>query len=92
MGKMRAAILTSSDSGYAGQREDLSGPAIRELLEKNGYEVVHMVVLPDDREMLAAEMARIADEGVAELLLTTGGTGFSPRDCLFRSAGKRRQT
>ena len=64
MGKMRAAILTSSDSGYAGQREDLSGPAIRELLEKNGYEVVHMVVLPDDREMLAAEMARIADEGV----------------------------
>ena len=61
MGKMRAAILTSSDSGYAGQREDLSGPAIRELLEKNGYEVVHMVVLPDDREMLAAEMARIAD-------------------------------
>ena len=45
---------------------------IRELLEKNGYEVVHMVVLPDDREMLAAEMARIADEGVAELLLTTG--------------------
>ena len=82
MGKMRAAILTSSDSGYAGQREDLSGPAIRELLEKNGYEVVHMVVLPDDLEMLAAEMARIADEGVAELLLTTGGTGFSPRDCM----------
>jgi molybdenum cofactor synthesis domain-containing protein len=79
---MRAAILTSSDSGYAGKREDLSGPAIRKILEQNGYEVVHMILLPDDRKMLADEMARIADEHVAELLLTTGGTGFSPRDCM----------
>lgn len=79
---MRAAIITSSDSGYAGEREDLSGPVIRELLEENGYEVVHSILLPDDRKMLAKEMARIADEGVAELLLTTGGTGFSPRDCM----------
>ena len=55
---------------------------IRELLEENGYEVVHSILLPDDRKMLAKEMARIADEGVAELLLTTGGTGFSPRDCM----------
>lgn len=78
----KAAILTSSDSGYAGEREDLSGPAIRELLEAAGYQVVHTVLLPDDREMLSAEMARIADEQVAELLLTTGGTGFSPRDCM----------
>lgn len=79
---MRAAIITSSDSGYAGEREDLSGPAIREILEQNGYEVVHMILLPDDRKMLSEEMARIADEHVAELLLTTGGTGFSPRDCM----------
>lgn len=79
---MKAAIITSSDSGYAGEREDLSGPVIRELLEENGYEVVHSILLPDDRKMLAKEMARIADEGVAELLLTTGGTGFSPRDCM----------
>ena len=79
---MRAAIITSSDSGYAGEREDLSGPVIRELLEENGYEVVHSILLPDDRKMLAKEMERIADEGVAELLLTTGGTGFSPRDCM----------
>ena len=78
----RAAILTSSDSGYAGEREDLSGPTIRKILENNGYEVVHTILLPDDRDMLAAEMARIADEGIAELLLTTGGTGFSPRDCM----------
>lgn len=79
---MRAAILTSSDSGYAGKREDLSGPAIRKILEQNGYEVVHTILLPDDRKMLAEEMTRIADEHVAELLLTTGGTGFSPRDCM----------
>ena len=79
---MRAAVLTASDSGYAGEREDLSGPAIQAMLEENGYEVVHTILLPDNREMLAKEMARIADEHVAELLLTTGGTGFSPRDCM----------
>lgn len=79
---MRAAIITSSDSGYEGKREDLSGPVIREILEKNGYEVVHTILLPDDRKMLSEEMARIADENVAELLVTTGGTGFSPRDCM----------
>lgn len=79
---MRAAIITSSDSGYAGKREDLSGPVIKEILEANGYEVVHTILLPDDRKMLADEMARIADAHLAELLLTTGGTGFSPRDCM----------
>ena len=50
---MRAAIITSSDSGYEGKREDLSGPVIREILEANGYTVVHAVLLPDDRELLA---------------------------------------
>lgn len=79
---MRAAIITSSDSGYEGKREDLSGPVIKEILEANGYEIVHTILLPDDREMLAKEMARIADEGLAELIVTTGGTGFSPRDCM----------
>lgn len=84
---MRAAIITSSDSGYAGERQDLSGPVIREILEANGYEVVHTILLPDDRKMLAEEMARIADEHVAELLVTTGGTGFSPRDCMPEATG-----
>ena len=79
---LRVAILTASDSGYAGEREDVSGPTIRKILEENGYQVVHTILLPDDREMLAQEMSRIADEGVAELLVTTGGTGFSPRDCM----------
>ena len=79
---MKAAIITSSDSGYAGEREDKSGPVIREILETNGYEVVHTILLPDDRKMLADEMARIADAKMAELIVTTGGTGFSPRDCM----------
>lgn len=79
---MRAAVITSSDSAYAGTREDLSGPAIVEILEKHGYQVVHTVLLPDDRERLAEEMRRIADGGEADLILTTGGTGFSPRDCM----------
>lgn len=77
----RVAIITSSDSGYRGEREDLSGPAIREIVEANGYEVVRQVILPDEQTMLADEMCKIADEQQAELILTTGGTGFSPRDC-----------
>ncbi len=80
--KLRAAILTSSDSGYAGEREDKSGPAIKEMIELYGYEVVEMLLLPDDRERLEEAMIRIADEGRADILLTTGGTGFSPRDCM----------
>ena len=74
----RVAIVTSSDTGYRGEREDLSGPAIREIVEKNGYEVVSEDVLPDDRKMLSERMAEIADSGTAELILTTGGTGFHP--------------
>lgn len=78
----RVAIITSSDSGYRGEREDLSGPAIKEIVEANGYEVVSMTILPDDRKMLSEKMKEIADENQAELILTTGGTGFSPRDCM----------
>lgn len=78
----RVAIITSSDMGYQGKREDLSGPAIREIVEKEGYQVVLMEILPDDRAMLAKRMAEIADENQAELILTTGGTGFSPRDVM----------
>ena len=78
----RAAIITASDSGYRGEREDKSGPAIREILEKEGYEVVAMELLPDDRAMLAGKMQEIADSGKADLILTTGGTGFSQRDVI----------
>jgi len=76
----RAAIITSSDSGYRGEREDSSGPAVREILEREGYQVVSMEILPDDREILGNRMKEIADKELAELVLTTGGTGFSQRD------------
>lgn len=79
---MRAAIITSSDSGYAGKREDLSGPAIEEMLREAGYEVVSRTILPDDQEKLEAELISICDDGRADLILTTGGTGFSPRDVM----------
>ena len=79
---MRAAIITSSDSGYAGKREDVSGPVIAEMVREAGYEVVWQKVLPDDQTMLEEAMKEICDEGKADLLLTTGGTGFSPRDVM----------
>jgi len=78
----KVAVITSSDSGYAGQREDKSGPVIVNFVKEAGFEVVHTILLPDDKEMLKAEMARICDENIADLILTTGGTGFSPRDVM----------
>lgn len=79
---MRVAIITSSDTGYAGKREDLSGPTIREIVEPVGYEVVYQKIWPDDQEILEQELRRICDENEADLILTTGGTGFSPRDVM----------
>jgi len=78
---MRAAVITASDSGYNGIREDLSGPVLVGMLKDAGYEVTKTVLLPDEREALAEAMRNIADQGIADLILTTGGTGFSPRDC-----------
>ncbi|MEF9953780.1 MAG: molybdopterin-binding protein [Clostridium sp.] len=80
--RIRVAVITSSDSGFAGKREDLSGPVVRECSDAAGYEVVSTCILPDDREQLEKELCRICDEGLADLILTTGGTGFSPRDVM----------
>lgn len=77
---MRAAIITLSDSGFAGQREDKSGPVIRTMAEEAGYQVVHTALLPDGVEPLAGELRRLCDGDLADLILTTGGTGFSPTD------------
>lgn len=82
MNHRRVAIIVSSDSGYRGEREDLSGPEIRRIAEENDYEIISQVILPDERKILEKEMIRIADENLADLILTTGGTGFSPRDCM----------
>ena len=76
----KAAILTASDKGSRGERVDLSGPAIQEMIEPEGYTVTEYKIVPDDLETLEKEMKRIADEGIADIIFTTGGTGFSMRD------------
>ena len=72
--------ITSSDKGYAGEREDKSGQVIEEIVSEKGYKVVRKVVLPDEKEILEKEMINMCDNLEVNLLLTTGGTGFSPRD------------
>lgn len=76
----RVGIITASDKGSMGERIDESGPKIKEMVSQFGYEVVYYKVLPDDKDLLSEEMKRICDEEIVDLLLTTGGTGFSKRD------------
>lgn len=75
-----AAVLTISDKGFRGERTDTSGPALRALLEEAGWEVVHSALLPDEQEQIQAALIDCADRLRVNLVLTTGGTGFSPRD------------
>lgn len=77
--KYTAAVITVSDRGARGEREDASGPALAELLRARGYEVVATAIVPDEREQIEAALREQAAADVA-LVLTTGGTGFSPRD------------
>ena len=76
----RAGIVTLSDKGAAGEREDKSGAVIREILEAAGYEVAAQSLLPDEEEALKKELIRLSDQVQCDLVLTTGGTGFSRRD------------
>ncbi len=76
----RVGIVTASDKGYRGARTDESGPAVRRIIEGHGYALASYRVLPDDRDLIAAELRRLADEEDCDLVLTAGGTGFSPRD------------
>ena len=75
-----AAVLTLSDKGYAGEREDQSGPLIQEILKGQGYEVIEKLLLPDGRKSLEKQLCRLADQRQVNLILTTGGTGFAERD------------
>lgn len=77
---VRVAILTVSDKGAAGQREDLSGPAVRDLLGSLQPDIVAAEVVPDDRQQIAGRLVQYCDVLKCDLVLTTGGTGFSPRD------------
>lgn len=75
-----AVVLTISDRGSRGEQVDTSGPALCALLAKDGWNIVEAAILPDDRSKIEAALIRCADELNAALVLTTGGTGFSPRD------------
>ena len=79
--KYTVGIITLSDKGAAGQREDRSGPAIKELLEDDGrFDIKEQLLISDDRTGIEAELIRLCDESKLNLILTTGGTGLSPRD------------
>lgn len=76
----QAAVITLSDAGFKGEREDVSGPTIAKRLIDEGYEVVEQILLPDEPNLLKKELMRLADQRQVDLVLTTGGTGFSMRD------------
>jgi molybdenum cofactor synthesis domain-containing protein len=73
-------VLTSSDMGAAGQREDTSGQAIKDIFLALGFSLARYEVVPDEREIIAAKLKEWADSGEVDLLVTTGGTGLGPRD------------
>lgn len=75
-----AAVITISDKGSRGERVDTSGPNLVEILKNKGYDVVYTAIIPDEMEQIKAELVKCADELKIALVLTTGGTGFSPRD------------
>ena len=75
-----AAVITISDKGYRGERVDTSGPNLVQILQEKGFDVTYTAIVPDEREMIKAELCKCADELGIALILTTGGTGFSPRD------------
>jgi len=75
-----AAVITVSDKASRGERVDTSGPALCDMLKSSGYQVAYTAVVPDERDAIKAELCRCADGMGIALVLTTGGTGFSPRD------------
>jgi molybdenum cofactor synthesis domain-containing protein len=75
-----AAVVTVSDKGYAGEREDASGPLLASLLRKLGAEVVSQTIVPDERADVERTLKTLADETQVDLVVTTGGTGPAPRD------------
>lgn len=78
--RFKTAVLTLSDKGAAGEREDKSGPLIREIIEKENYLVIDQRVLPDEQKTIEETLIHLCDRLKVDLILTTGGTGFSLRD------------
>lgn len=77
---LRVKILVLSDGCFHGQREDLSGPVLHELLAEKGWQVVAREILPDNFEQIRARLESWSDDGGCDVVVTTGGTGLSPRD------------
>ncbi len=75
-----AAVITVSDKGYRGERVDTSGPNLCGILKERGFDVTYTAMVPDESGMIQTELRKCADELGIALVLTTGGTGFSPRD------------
>ena len=76
----KVVILTISDRGSRGEREDASGPLIEEMVKNLPGQVIHYQIIPDEKEEIAEALKQSADQLKADLVLTTGGTGLSPRD------------
>ena len=77
---IRTAILTLSDRSYRGERADLSGPVLVDIVKSQGWDVTETLILPDDLDIIRDTLIMWADSGDLDLILTTGGTGFAPRD------------
>ena len=75
-----AAVLTVSDRSFRGERPDGGGPLVAEMLKNAGYEVIMSAIVPDEQAQIEEKLRQIADSGEVQLLVTTGGTGFAPRD------------
>jgi len=77
---IHAGIITVSDKGSQGKREDLSGPAIAEMLAGVAIEITQIIIVPDEKDQIRDAIINFADAKKLDLILTTGGTGVSPRD------------
>ena len=78
--RFKAAVIVLSDKGFRGERADESGPMACDLLQNAGYEVVESILIPDEPETLKQELIRLSDTVKVDLIITSGGTGFSERD------------
>ncbi|HEY4662549.1 MAG TPA: MogA/MoaB family molybdenum cofactor biosynthesis protein, partial [Candidatus Humimicrobiaceae bacterium] len=76
----RVAIITVSDKGHRGEREDRSGKYIIQYFKEKGWEITDYEIVPDEKDTISKKLKDISDNEKADLILTTGGTGFSPRD------------
>jgi molybdenum cofactor synthesis domain-containing protein len=77
---IKTAVLTISDKGSRGERKDLSGPVIKEMMENIGAKIVYEDIIADEKEEIKDALIKISDQKEADLILTTGGTGFAERD------------